>query len=143
VVLEPGEERQIDPLWADHALRLEEPGRVRLRLHLLWNEGRTAKGDAHRSLRSAMAGVPAFELTSNVVEVTVLRRFGLELTPRPRPEGVPASANLGELLDVRLTNVTDSAQLLVRPHANALRFELRGSVTSTPRGTWETIPPKK
>ena len=138
VVLGPGEERIIEELWGDHMLYFDEPGRVQLRMHVLWNAGRTAKGEPVRSSRSTpMAGVPAFELTSNMVEVTVLRRFTLELLPKSRVEGAPASPALHDLLDVRLTNTTDSPQVLVRPHAEALRFELRGSVTSTPRGTWE------
>ncbi len=143
VTLAPGETRTIDALWADHLLQLEEPGRVRLRLHVSWNEGRTTRGTPeHTSRATAMAGVPAFELTSNMVEVVVERRFGLELIPKPRPKGAPASTDLRDLLDVRLTNPTDASQTFVRPHAGALRFEIEGSVASAPLGSWDPRPPK-
>jgi hypothetical protein len=143
VALDPGGTHVIEALWADHTLRFDEPGRIRVRLHYVWNEGRTTREPSVSPRSSAMAGVPAFELTSNTVEITVVRRFDLELVPKSRPPGTRPPTDLRDLVEVRLTNVSASAQKLVRPSANDLTFELSGSVTSIPRGTWEPMPSQK
>jgi hypothetical protein len=135
VAIAPGESRDVE---LRHRLALEQAGRVRVRAHYLWNEGRTTKGDAP-AVRSpsVMAGVPAFELTSNAVELVIERPLELELEPRPRSPGARVPTDVRELVDVRITNVTDAPQRVIRPAASVLRFELEGSVTTLPRGTWE------
>lgn len=138
VSLSPGETVPLEWLGNPSTmLDMQQAGRVRLYLHYSWREGQTGKGGAPEGAveLGAMAGVLAFDLISNPIELTVERPLELRLRAKPRAPGA-AVAEVADVVELHLHNVGDETREILPPSSGRLRFEVEGSEESWPSASW-------
>jgi hypothetical protein len=125
--LAPGEKI---PLNQEPLLEFQQAGRVRLRAHYSYEEGRgkLSRSRVAPERLDVLIGVPAFEIVSEPVEFTVIRPLDVRVKVK-RPLRAQQPIRLSELLEITLVNQSMEAIECSSPtlHAEArLDLQIRG-----------------
>ena len=123
-VLKPGDSLPLDNGLSQPSemLDFQSPGHVRLFAHYRYGGGVTAKGGkTAKPVASSglMAGVPAFELTSEPMEFDVLRPLDLVLTVKGSIV-VKTTRKASDLIEIRLVNRSGHALEVSNPNVSPL-----------------------